>query len=217
MKKWKLISMAALAAITLTACQNDDNNNDTGMGNVEPTRFNNTDNNLVDRNTDNTRDGDDRQKNGDDQQPRYQVADDVARKVEEVEGVDRAYVFTTDNNAYVAVDMKDDNNNGNNGNNGINGNNDNNGNNGNTGNNGMGNTATGNNNNNEVTDKMKKDVEKAVKSVDEDIDNVYVSADPDFLGMAEDYNNKIDEGQPVKGFFLEFGNMLNRVFPNNER
>ncbi|MFJ6414609.1 YhcN/YlaJ family sporulation lipoprotein [Terribacillus sp. AE2B 122] len=204
MKKWKLISMAALAAITLTACQNNDDK-DNGMGNVEPTRYNNTDNNLVHRNSDNTRDVDDRQKNGDDQQPRYQVADDVAKKVEEVEGVDRAYVFTTDNNAFVAVDMKDDNNNGNNGNNG------------NSGNNGMGNTATGDNNNNEVTDKMKKDVEKAVKSVDEDIDNVYVSADPDFLGMAEDYNNKIDEGQPVKGFFLEFGNMLNRVFPNNER
>lgn len=206
MKKWKLISMAALAAITLTACQND-NDNDTGMGrngNVEPTRYNNTDNNLVHRNSDNTTDVDDRQKNGDDQQPRYQVADDVAKKVEEVEGVDKAYVFTTDNNAFVAVDMKDDNNNGNNGNNG------------NSGNNGMGNTATGDSNN-EVTDKMKNDVEKAVKSVDEDIDNVYVSADPDFLGMAEDYNNKIDEGQPVKGFFLEFGNMLNRVFPNNER
>ncbi|PAD35087.1 YhcN/YlaJ family sporulation lipoprotein [Terribacillus saccharophilus] len=196
MKKWKLISMAALAAITLTACQNNDDK-DNGMGNVEPTRYNNTDNNLVHRNSDNTMDVDDRQKNGDDQQPRYQVADDVAKKVKEVEGVDDAYVFTTDNNAFVAVDMKNDNDN--------------------SGNNGMGNTATGDNNNNEVTDKMKKDVEKAVKSVDEDIDNVYVSADPDFLGMAEDYNNKIDEGQPVKGFFLEFGNMLNRVFPNNER
>lgn len=199
MKKWKLISMAALAAITLTACQND-NDNDTGMGrngNVEPTRYNNTDNNLVHRNTDNTMDVDDRQKNGDDQQPRYQVADDVANKVKEVEGVDDAYVFTTDNNAFVAVDMKNDDNN--------------------SGNNGMGNTATGDNNNNDVTDKVKKDVEKAVRSVDEDIDNVYVSADPDFLGMAKDYNNKIDEGQPVKGFFLEFGNMLNRVFPNNER
>ncbi|MEC0304064.1 YhcN/YlaJ family sporulation lipoprotein [Terribacillus saccharophilus] len=196
MKKWKLISMAALAAVTLTACQNDDDK-DTGMGNVEPTRYNNTDNNLVHRNSDNTMDVDDRQKNDDDQQPRYQVADDVAKKVKEVEGVDDAYVFTTDNNAFVAVDMKNDDDN--------------------TGNNGMGNTATGDNNNNDVTDKMKKDVEKAVKSVDEDIDNVYVSADPDFLGMAKDYNNKIDEGQPVKGFFLEFGNMLNRVFPNNER
>ncbi|AIF65983.1 hypothetical protein GZ22_04605 [Terribacillus saccharophilus] len=195
MKKWKLISMAALAAITLTACQNDDK--DTGMGNVEPTRYNNTDNNLVHRNSDNTMDVDDRQKNGDDQQPRYQVADDVAKKVKEVEGVDDAYVFTTDNNAFVAVDMKNDDDN--------------------SGNNGMGNTATGDNNNNDVTDKVKKDVEKAVRSVDEDIDNVYVSADPDFLGMAKDYNNKIDEGQPVKGFFLEFGNMLNRVFPNNER
>ncbi|MGG1594471.1 YhcN/YlaJ family sporulation lipoprotein [Terribacillus saccharophilus] len=196
MKKWKLISMAALAAVTLTACQNDDDK-DTGMGNVEPTRYNNTDNNLVHRNSDNTMDVDDRQKNGDDQQPRYQVADDVAKKVKEVEGVDDAYVFTTDNNAFVAVDMKNDDDN--------------------SGNNGMGNTATGDNNNNDVTDKVKKDVEKAVRSVDEDIDNVYVSADPDFLGMAKDYNNKIDEGQPVKGFFLEFGNMLNRVFPNNER
>ncbi|MFS0560013.1 YhcN/YlaJ family sporulation lipoprotein [Terribacillus sp. 179-K 1B1 HS] len=199
MKKWKMISMAALAAITLTACQNDDNN-DTGMGrngNVEPTRYNNTDNNLVDRNSDNTTDVDDRQHNGDDQQPRYQVADDAAKKVEEVKGVDDAYVFTTDNNAFVAVDMKNDDDN--------------------TGNNGMGNTTTGDNNNNDVTDQMKRDVEKAVKSVDEDIDNVYVSADPDFLDMAQDYNDKIDEGQPVKGFFLEFGNMLNRVFPNNER
>lgn len=198
MKKWKMISMAALAAITLTACQND-NDKDTGMGNVEPTRYNNTDNNLVHRNTDNTMDVDDRQKNGDDQQPRYQVADDIAKKVKEVAGVDDAYVFTTDNNAFVAVDMNNDNDNNN------------------SGNNGMGNTATGDNDNNDVTDKVKSDVEKAVKSVDEDIDNVYVSADPDFLGMAKDYNNKIDEGQPVKGFFLEFGNMLNRVFPNNQR
>ncbi|WP_077310389.1 YhcN/YlaJ family sporulation lipoprotein [Terribacillus halophilus] len=206
MKKWKLLSMAALAAITLTACQNDDNN-ESGMGrNVEPTRFNNTDNNLVHRNSDDTMDVDDRQKNGNDQQPRYQVADDISKKVKEVKGVDNAYVFTTDNNAFVAVDMQNNNDD-----------------NDNSGNNGMGNISTGDtqntgdNKNNDVTDEMKKDVEKAVKSVDEDIDNVYVSADPDFLGMAEDYNNKIDEGQPVKGFFLEFGNMLNRVFPNNER
>ncbi|QXE02627.1 YhcN/YlaJ family sporulation lipoprotein [Terribacillus sp. DMT04] len=206
MKKWKLLSMAALAAITLTACQNDDNNESGMGGNVEPTRFNNTDNNLVHRNSDDTMDVDDRQKNGNDQQPRYQVADDISKKVKEVKGVDNAYVFTTDNNAFVAVDMQNNNDD-----------------NDNSGNNGMGNISTGDtqntgdNQNNDVTDEMKKEVEKAVKSVDEDIDNVYVSADPDFLGMAEDYNNKIDEGQPVKGFFLEFGNMLNRVFPNNER
>jgi spore cortex protein len=72
-----------------------------------------------------------------------------------------------------------------------------------------------NNNGDNVTDEVKEQIAAIVKSVDHDIDNVYVSTNPDFMDLANNYSNDIDNGEPVEGFFEEFGTMIERIFPQN--
>lgn len=45
-------------------------------------------------------------------------------------------------------------------------------------------------------------------------ENVYVSLDPDFVGKMEEYGTKIREGEPVEGFFDEFRDTVDRIFPD---
>ncbi|MEQ6376889.1 YhcN/YlaJ family sporulation lipoprotein [Bacillaceae bacterium S4-13-58] len=111
---------------------------------------------------------------------RFDIADEVAENVSrEVSGVDRAYVLTTDDNAYVAVVLDEG-------------------------------------TNNELGDNVKQEIERAVKDVDADIDNIYISANPDFVNMTDDYTNDVRQGEPVEGFFREFTQMIDRVFPDVE-
>ncbi|WP_027409387.1 YhcN/YlaJ family sporulation lipoprotein [Anoxybacteroides tepidamans] len=64
---------------------------------------------------------------------------------------------------------------------------------------------------------MTKDVERkianTVKQTDRDIDNVYVSTNPDFVQRMADYSNKLQHGKPVRGLFEEFSETVKRVFP----
>lgn len=239
--KWKAVGMTLVASFALVACQNDDQGNETGQGldnGVEQTRFNNTtdypndgrnnDNvrNMEDggnNNTGNNNTGNNNGANGNEND--YEVADKVADEIKkQVKEVDDVNVLTTDNNAYVAAEVS--NNNGGNGNQdnaAQNGNNtgtqeiaNENGNNGNgNGNNNDGNNGN-NDNGNEVSDEIKKKISKVVKSVDKDIDNVYVSANPDFVGLTNDYVKDVNNGEPVEGFFKQFGDMVERVFPQNK-
>ncbi|GAE93365.1 lipoprotein yhcN precursor [Gracilibacillus boraciitolerans JCM 21714] len=117
----------------------------------------------------------------------YEVADKAAEKIKsEVPEIDRAYVLTTDNNAYVAAswDKRTDKN--------------------------------SNKNNSELTDETKQKITKAVKSVNKDIDNVYISTNPDFFDLADEYTNDMDNGEPVQGFFRRLGNTIERVFPDED-
>ena len=72
---------------------------------------------------------------------------------------------------------------------------------------------------NDINDRVAKDVEdkisRIVKSTDRDIENVYVSQDPDFFNRLTTYTNDIQRGRPIEGFFDEFGEMVRRVFPTN--
>ena len=65
--------------------------------------------------------------------------------------------------------------------------------------------------------RLEKDIENkisdVVKSTDQNIDNVYVSVNPDFYERTTSYANDIRNGRPVAGFFDEFSTLVRRVFP----
>jgi len=67
----------------------------------------------------------------------------------------------------------------------------------------------------EVTDRLKKKISDQVRATDQDIRNIYVSPDPDFVNRMEGYGNRISEGAPRDGLFEEFTDTVRRVFPNN--
>lgn len=123
---------------------------------------------------------------------RYEIAREAADKItDKVKGIESAYVITTDNNAYVAAELDNDNKRGN------------------------------NNRNNDrfddqLSDEVKNKISKIVKSVNKDIDNVYVSTNPDFLDLTNNYANDVERGEPIEGFFDQFSNMIERIFPQNK-
>jgi YhcN/YlaJ family sporulation lipoprotein len=67
-----------------------------------------------------------------------------------------------------------------------------------------------------ITDDVKNKISDKVKSTDESIDNVYVSANPDFYDRMRDYGDRINKGEPIAGLFDEFGETVRRVFPTAE-
>lgn len=215
----KKASIALLTVSTLVACGAQDNNElgQRGTNNLEPVRnestldapFGNRNvqngqmNNGTNGNNGTTYDGtyqrgtdltadnvrrdytnnrDNTNGNGE-RNNEYEVADKAADRIaNEVESIDRAYVLTTDNNAYVAAELNEG--------------------------------TKENGNNGEVSEKVKKQVTKAVKAENKDIDNVYVSTNPDFVNLTTGYRNDIENGEPIEGFFDQFGEMIQRVFPN---
>jgi spore cortex protein len=67
---------------------------------------------------------------------------------------------------------------------------------------------------NELTSNIKDKITRAVKSVDKDIDNVYISVNPDFYNRMSAYSRGIRNGKPISGFMNEFSDTIRRVFPN---
>jgi spore cortex protein len=212
MKKM-LISVAAAALLVTTGCggaDNEEGQQGTQNNNIEPVKFKNHDNaldrnnrnytmqrdleepnNYDVRNINNTTNDDNnkgKSENDNNDSDQYEVANEAADQlVKKIDVLDNAYVLTTENNAYVAADLKTH----------QNGNN-------------------LNNKNGEITDEVKKKISSIVKSVDPDIDNVYVSTNPDFMDLANNYADDIDNGEPIEGLFEEIGNMIERVFPENQ-
>lgn len=115
---------------------------------------------------------------------RMDLSDEAADKVTELEEVDTATVIVTNQNAYVAVVM----------------------------NNGDGEAEA--NTDEEVTKELEGKIADKVREVDDNIENVYVSLNPDFVERMNDYGNRINEGEPVEGFFEEFGEAVRNVFPD---
>lgn len=199
---WKHAGIGLVIAAALVGCNNNDgNNNDIGRNNVgDNHRYNNNLNDpdgvLDNRNHDgrnivNDRDG----MNGDNRNnvndvnrnDHYDVNKKAAdRIVSQVRGIDRAYVLTTDNNAYVAAGL-DENQDGKN----VSG--------------------------KELTDDVKHKISDIVKSTDNSIDNVYVTTNPDFANLVNNYQTDLNNGRPIGGFFDQIGNMIDRVFPGNNR
>jgi len=100
----------------------------------------------------------------------------IADRVEDIQGVNKAYVLISGNTAIVGVDMD--------------------------------NNAEG-----QVTRNLKQKIEKAVKRVDNDIDNVSVTADPDLLTRIQNMFEDMDKGNPIRGFTDEFQEILRRITP----
>lgn len=69
----------------------------------------------------------------------------------------------------------------------------------------------------ELTDDIKQEIKDIVQSVDRNIDNVYVSTNPDFADLTNNYINDFNDGKPVRGMFDQLGNMIERLFPQNRR
>ncbi|MGG5253979.1 YhcN/YlaJ family sporulation lipoprotein [Neobacillus sp. SM06] len=65
-----------------------------------------------------------------------------------------------------------------------------------------------------LSNRLEKTMSNRVKSVDRDIDRVYISANPDFYKRMTAYGNDIRAGKPVSGFFNEFTRTIQRVFPD---
>lgn len=70
------------------------------------------------------------------------------------------------------------------------------------------------NNNENITRDVEDKISRAVKETDKNIRNVYVSANPNFTDRMTGYGDRIQRGEPVRGFFDEFTEMVRRVFPN---
>ncbi|MDZ5473770.1 YhcN/YlaJ family sporulation lipoprotein [Bacillus sp. 31A1R] len=65
-----------------------------------------------------------------------------------------------------------------------------------------------------LSKKVEDKIAKAVRESEEDIQNVYVSTNPDFVNRMTGYGDRIQRGEPVRGFMDEFTEMVRRVFPN---
>lgn len=224
--KIKALGITIMATVALVGCQGENGNDNAepnNDSNVEQTRFNAGDGNATndgenrqdfdmnDMNQDNNENGNNSGNNNNE----YDIADKAAKKIsKQVNGIDNVNVVTTDNNAYVAAELDTtDNGNNNTANNNKNNNNKNDTKNINNNN--------GNNNNNkgngdEITDDTKKKISDIVKSTDKDIDNVYVSTNPDFVDLVTNYANQAENGEPIEGLFDQMGNMIERVFPQEK-
>ncbi|MFC0418354.1 YhcN/YlaJ family sporulation lipoprotein [Cytobacillus solani] len=67
----------------------------------------------------------------------------------------------------------------------------------------------------ELTRVVERKIADQVKAVDQEIDDVYVSANPDFYDRMTSYSNDIRNGEPMEGLFEEFTESVRRMFPSN--
>ncbi|WP_164545724.1 YhcN/YlaJ family sporulation lipoprotein [Paenibacillus albus] len=69
------------------------------------------------------------------------------------------------------------------------------------------------NNTSMVTGDLKSRIASEVKSMAPQINEVYVSANPDFVDRMTGYMNDVRLGHPIQGFIAEFNAMVDRIFP----
>lgn len=69
-------------------------------------------------------------------------------------------------------------------------------------------------NNQQLSRDIEDQIAQQVRTVDSNIQNVYVSTNPDFIGRVNSYVADVQQGRPVAGFFEEFTEMVQRIFPN---
>ncbi len=69
---------------------------------------------------------------------------------------------------------------------------------------------------NKLTKDVEHQIKLAVKSTDKNIDNVYVSVNPDFYKQMNDYNRDIRNGKPISGLFNQISDSIRRAFPDRK-
>lgn len=65
-----------------------------------------------------------------------------------------------------------------------------------------------------ISTKVENKIADTVRKADKSVDKVYVSTNPDFVDRVNQYANDVGNGRPVTGFGQEFGQIVNRIFPN---
>nr|WP_238482731.1 YhcN/YlaJ family sporulation lipoprotein [Lederbergia galactosidilytica] len=72
---------------------------------------------------------------------------------------------------------------------------------------------------NDQNDKLSNDVKNKIadkaRKADRNLDNVFVSENPDFFGQMRGYRDELNNGNPVSGFFDQFSDTVERVFPSS--
>jgi len=238
MHRWLRAAVASAVVLTVAACAS---NNDNAMrgNNVQDgngTRINRMDMNNWDGRTFN--DGNVRgSRFGAHNNTRLEVSKEIADRIAAMSEVDSAVVLVTDRNVYVAVDLEDgaangsrrymngaaDNGGYGNADNGLNSRGRGSGmnNNGTAGTGGL--FGSGNERLNDgiginadrMTSSLKQRIAERVKAVRPNVQNVYVSADPEFANRLRGYANRLDDGRPIRGLIEEFNILVQRVFPTN--
>ncbi|WP_270169693.1 YhcN/YlaJ family sporulation lipoprotein [Paenibacillus sp. SYP-B4298] len=120
------------------------------------------------------------------------MSETAAQRVAALKEVQSAYVMLGDKNAYVAVNLHDQVNRG-------------------TTPGQVGTYAT--TDSIEVPSEIKRKIAAEVKQVKGNVQHVYVSANPDFVGRMTGYMNDVRAGHPIQGLIAEFNAMVERVFP----
>jgi len=64
-----------------------------------------------------------------------------------------------------------------------------------------------------LTDALIAEITDKLKEMRPDIELVYVSANPDFVGRMNAYMNDAIQGYPVQHYIMEFNAMVERIFP----
>jgi YhcN/YlaJ family sporulation lipoprotein len=111
-------------------------------------------------------------------------ADEAEKKVTDLDEVESATVIITENNAYVAAVLTKPENGEE--------------------------IAEGS----EELDQINTKISEQVKETNPDIENVYVSVNPDFIERMGDYADKIEAGEPIEGLGEEFTTLVERIFPD---
>lgn len=184
----------------------NDRVNDNRLNNNRTNNYPMTDNrrndNLTNNRTNNNRTNDNRMNDND----RYEVSKEAADRItDQIDEIDYAYVLTTNNNAYVAAVL---NNNNNQNDTTRNNRND-------ATRNNRTDTRTNRTNDDDLSEDIKREISDIVQSVDRNIDNVYVSTNPDFVDLTNNYINDFNDGRPIRGMFNQIGEMIERIFPQN--
>ncbi|WP_349410014.1 YhcN/YlaJ family sporulation lipoprotein [Pseudalkalibacillus sp. SCS-8] len=164
--KAKFLLLSGVLCTSLVACNNNDDM-DNGNGDGAETQNINENGGLIN----------DEDNNGVNGNNRFEIADKAAEKIANLPEVEDANVFVTDENAYVAAELKM-------------------------------------NTKGEITRDLERKISQQVKATDPDIDNVYVSTNPDFFNRTGDYADRVEQGEPIEGMFEEFNEMARRIFPN---
>lgn len=221
MLKLTLCSALALGSLTAAGCTNRAGNGGSeGMqpNNSSPNMSNNSldmDQRLrgsaTDMNRLNTNRGDNFRSNNitsEHNNTKMDMSNQTANKVAAMKGVRSATVILTDNNAYVGVVLEDQRMNslsGRSKNNHM------------KGAPNMDNNLMHNNRmmGSQVTNKMKQRIAKQVSKMNANVNNVYISANPDFVSRMTGFAEKAQQGKPIRGLIIEFNDIVNRIFPTN--
>lgn len=140
---------------------------------------------------------------------RLEMSDVIADSIKQMEAVKSCYVMLTDANAYVAVSLNEEgpagdanmmsrSNMGQQGGDGV------------RMNKRMSAMSTGHD---KLTDQIKDEIANEVRRLRPDVNQVYVSANPDFVGRMNAYMQDVKLGNPIQGFVAEFNAMAERIFP----